>query len=402
MSPALRWAAGVAAGVAGLAAIATAAWLLVPPRSAPPDRLTLTPVAFTALAGWEGDDHAAALRAFLASCGRAAAMPADQAFGRDGRVGTAGAWAAVCRAAEAVLDDGARAFFETAFRPLAVANNRVREGLFTGYYEPDLRGSLTPDGAHRVPLYRRPRDLVRVDLGRFREQWRGERIAGRVVDGALEPYPDRAAIDAGALAGQGLELAWVDDPIAAFFLHIQGSGRVLLPDGAVLRVGYAAQNGQPYLAIGRELIARGALRRDEVSLQSIRAWLAAHPDEAEAVMARNRSYVFFRALTEPGPVGAAAVVLTPGRSLAVDLRYLPLGAPLWLETTLPGATPEAPEQDFRRLMVAQDTGGAIRGPVRGDIFFGNGAEAEAVAGVLKSPGRYYILVPTAAAAALGE
>jgi membrane-bound lytic murein transglycosylase A len=210
------------------------------------------------------------------------------------------------------------------------------------------------------------------------------------------PYHSRAEIEGGALAGRELELLWVDDAIAKFFLQIQGSGQVRLDDGRVVRVGYATQNGHPYRAIGRDLIEIGALTRDEVSLQTIRAWLQAHPRDAAAIMARNRSYIFFQEHPElaaaDGPLGAQGVPLTAGRSLAVDRRYVPLGVPLWLETSVPA--PEGPAP-LRRLMVAQDTGGAIKGVVRGDVFWGGGERAEAVAGRMKSTGRYAVLLPRA-------
>ena len=248
---------------------------------------------------------------------------------------------------------------------------------------------------YTVPLHGRPADLVTVDLGAFRHDLEGRRIAGRVVDGRLRPFESRAEIVAGALDDKAPVLAWLDDPIAAFFLHIQGSGRIVLAEGGELRVGFAGQNGHPYVAIGRELIRRGAIARERISLQTIRDWLKRNPDQAAEVMAVNRSYVFFHVLEGVGPVGAQGVVLTPGRSLAVDRRYLPLGAPLWLEARAPAPQPESPDRPLHRLMVAQDTGGAIRGPVRGDVFWGHGPDAEAVAGRMKHQGRYYLLLPRA-------
>jgi membrane-bound lytic murein transglycosylase A len=221
-----------------------------------------------------------------------------------------------------------------------------------------------------------------VDLGRFRPAWRGERIAGRVDKGNLVPYSSRAEIEQGALSGRGLELAWAADTIETFFLQIQGSGRVRLADGGELRVGYDGQNGHPYVALGRVLIDRGLLPREQVTMQSIKAYLRAHPDEAAALMRENPSYVFFRELSGDGPVGAQGVALTPGRSLAVDRAFVPLGAPVWLVA-----------EDIARLLVAQDTGGAIRGPVRGDLFWGHGAEAEARAGAMKARGRAWLLLP---------
>jgi membrane-bound lytic murein transglycosylase A len=218
---------------------------------------------------------------------------------------------------------------------------------------------------------------------------KGERIAGRVIDGRLRPYEDRARIEGGALKGRDLEMVWVDDAVDAFFLHIQGSGRVVMEDGSVMRVGYAGQNGHPYVAVGRELIARGVLTKENVSMQSIREWLRANPGEAAGLMNKNPSFVFFRPLDGEGPQGAQGVALTPGRSLAVDRSFVPYGLPVWLDAQDPldGAA------RLRRLMVAQDTGGAIRGPVRGDVFWGHGDDAELRAGKMKSPGRYHLLIP---------
>ncbi len=232
-------------------------------------------------------------------------------------------------------DAAARALFADLLRPVAVSNRGDREGLFTGYYEPTLRGSRVEGGDFTVPLYVRPPELVSVDLGRFRADLKGKRIAGKVADGALVPYLDRTAIDEGALAGRELELVWVDDPVDAFFLEIQGSGRIQLEDGSEMRVGYAGQNGFVYTAIGRELIRRGALTREQMSMETIREWLAANPDEAREVMRTNASYVFFRELTGDGPVGSLGVALTPERSLAVDPLFVPLGVPVWIDTTIP-------------------------------------------------------------------
>ena len=330
-------------------------------RDGPPDELVLVPSSFDRLTGWASDDHAAALIAFLVSCSaigeRDPAAPLDGAAG----MGLSGTWQEVCRVARATDSLSARAFFETWFRPWRATAGGSDLGLFTGYYEPLLEGSRAPSEAYRYPLYRMP------------------------APGAA--IPAREEIDRGALAGLGLELLWVDDKIAAFFLHIQGSGRVRLPDGNTVRVGYAGKNGHAYHAIGRELIARGVLVREEVSLQSIRDWLRANPDLADEIMWTNPSYVFFREIEGPGPLGAQGVALTPGRSLAIDDAFLAFGVPVWLATALPDGRP------WNRLMIAQDTGGAIVGPVRGDIFFGAGDWAEWVAGRMKGEGRYWILLP---------
>ena len=283
----------------------------------------------------------------------------------------------------------ARKFFEIWFQPYQASGQNGPTGLFTGYYEAHLHGARKRDNTYRFPLYRRPPDLVSVDLGKFRDTLKGERVAGVVVDGRLAPYADREAIARGALDRRGLELLWVDSAVDAFFLHIQGSGRVTMSDGGVVRVGYDGANGQPYRAIGRDLVDNGAIPADRISMQTIRAWLAAHPGRAQAMMARNRSYIFFRTLQGDGPIGALGVALTPGRSLAVDRRFIPLGVPVWLDATDPlsATTP------LRRLLIAQDTGGAIRGPVRGDMFWGHGADAASRAGQMKSHGRYFLLLP---------
>jgi membrane-bound lytic murein transglycosylase A len=346
------------------------------PKPPPPDRLVVEKARFADLAGWESDAQAAALAAFVRSCPLLEKEPG---------------WIEACAGARAVPagdDASARRFLETALTPVLVTNHGEKEGLFTGYYEPELAGCRHKGPGCATPIYRRPPELVMVELGRFRPSLKGERIAGKVERGTLVPYASRAEIEQGALAGRALELAYAADPIELFFLQIQGSGRLKLADGSVLRLGYDGQNGHPYVPIGRVLLDRGALERP-VTMQSIKAWLRAAPGEAPAVLEANPSYVFFRELEGEGPVGSMGVALTPGRSLAVDRGFLPLGAPVWLDTG-----------DIRRLVVAQDTGGAIRGPVRGDLFWGAGPEAEARAGAMQARGRIWLLVPPGVAARL--
>ena len=369
-------------------------WLSRPPPPALPAMLRLSPIPFASLPDWRLDAAVEALSAFKRSCARLATRPPARPLG--GQLDLrAGDWAEACAAAPAAGTTAAHEFFERHFQLFATAGS----GLVTGYYEPLLAGSRRAGGAATVPLHHPPPDLVTVDLGKFREAWRGERIAGRVEQGHLLPYATREEIAAGALAGRGLELLYVEDPIDAFFLHIQGSGRVRLPEGGEVAVGYAAQNGHAYFAIGRELVRRGALRLEAVSLQSIHAWLKANPTEAAAVMNLNRSYVFFRELTGERPLGAEGSQLTPGRSLAVDPKFVPYGLPVYLDSSLP-ATDTAAGRPYRRLLIAQDTGGAIRGPLRGDVFFGAGPEAEALAGRMKQQGRWFLLLPKPAAARL--
>jgi membrane-bound lytic murein transglycosylase A len=359
--------------------------------------MRLEAVSFDALPGWAADDQDQSLQAFRQSCAAFARQPATRALGGQigGQIGGGqaggriGAWRAACAAAGQVPAGAARRYFETWFRPYRVLDDGDAGGLFTGYFEPELHGSWQADARYRVPLYRRPPDLVTADLGKFFADLKGRQITGRVDGGRLTPYASRGEIDDGALAGQGLELMWVDDPVDAFFLQVQGSGRVVMADGQVVRVGFAGRNGRPYRSIGRELIERGEIAPENMSMQAIRAWLAARPDEAPALLRQNGSYVFFRILEGPGPIGAQGVALTPGRSLAVDRTYIPLGVPIWLDTT----DPLDPEKPLRRLVVAQDTGGAIKGPVRGDLFWGFGARAAAAAGRMKSAGGYYLLLP---------
>ncbi len=359
----------------------------------------LEPVSFADLPGWAADRHAEALGAFRRSCTRPMRFP-PRPEGSAERFGRAEDWRSVCAEAAGIAaadHAAARGFFERRFRPFRVVGKDGDTGLITGYYEPELEGARRPGDAYSVPLYTRPRDLVTVNLAEFGDAYAEERLAGRVEDGRLKPYYSRAQIADGALAGQGLEIVWVADPVEAFFLQIQGSGRVRLPDGEVMRLGYAATNGRPYTAIGRELVAEGALALEHVSLQSIRAWLRANPQRRRDILDRNRSYVFFRELRGEGPVGTQGVALTPGRSLAVDRRFLPLGVPLWIDTP----DPLDPGNPLRRLTVAQDTGGAIRGAVRADLFCGAGPEAEERAGRMRSPGRYYVLLPVDPARAAG-
>jgi membrane-bound lytic murein transglycosylase A len=273
----------------------------------------------------------------------------------------AGSWRAAC-AALASADGDPRGYFERYFQPFAVSSGAGADGLFTGYYEPELAVAARRGGRYQTPVRALPPGGTGLS---------------------------RAQIESGRLRARGIELAWAADPVDKFFLQIQGSGMLRFPDGAIQRVGYAGQNGHRYVAIGAVLANDGAIAREEISMQSIRAWLAANPRRARAVMNSNPSYVFFRRVDD-GPVGAERTVLTPGRSLAVDTGMIPLGLPVWLDAD----DPLTPTARLRRLMVAQDTGGAIRGAVRGDVFWGAGPEAAERAGRMRSTGRYWVLLPT--------
>ena len=282
--------------------------------------------------------------------------------------GQVATWRELCEAAAAVPpgDDAAtRRFFETSFVPLSVNDYGASEGLFTGYYEIELDGSRRRQGRYQTPIYRRPPDLN--EAARY----------------------SRAEIEDGALSGRGLEFLWVDDPIDAFFLEIQGSGRVRLRNGGTMRVGYDGQNGLPYVPVGRLLVERGIISRSVATMMTIREWMNEHPEAGAALRRENPSYVFFRELRGDGPIGAEGVVLTAERSLAVDRAFIALGIPIWIEAEERFASADP----VRRLVVAQDIGGAIKGPVRGDLFWGTGSAAAWRAGAMNARGRYYLLLP---------
>lgn len=360
-----------------------------PPPPVGPDRLVLAPAQWQDLPGWRDDSAAAVLPALLKSCDVLQRLPPDHSVGADGLGGTAADWGAPCGAARRLPagdNAAARAFFEGWFVPWAASNNGRAEGLFTGYYEPEVTGSRHPHDRFGIPLLGRPSDLVTVDLARLRPDLGAEQLAGRLEGNRLDPYPARAEIEAGALGGLAQPLVWLDDPVDAHILQIQGSGRVRLDDGSAVRVGVAATNGRKFVGLGKLLAEQGRLPAGS-SMPEIRAWLKAHPDEARRVMAANPRYVFYRLVAGDGPVGAQGVALTAGRSLAVDPHFVPLGVPLWLDTTAPSG------EAIRRLVMAQDSGAAIKGPVRGDLFWGTGDSAFEQAGRMKAAGRFWLLLP---------
>ncbi len=359
----------------------------------PPEKGVLfSPVGWQSLPAVLEDSLAEALPALVRSCDKFAALPADRPIGPEGLGGSAGEWAPACARIAALApgdETSLRAVLETEFTAFLVSEDGRTEGLFTGYYEAELTGSRNKPAVPATPLYGLPDDLVRVDLGLFGDTFGKKKVLGRVDGRRLVPYYDREQIDGeGVLAGRGLELLWAHDPVEAFFLHVQGSGRVKLDDGSVVRVGFAGSNGLPFTGIGRLMLDEGIIPPSEASAQGIKAWLRAHPSQAEEILFHNDRYIFFRVIEGDGPIGSQGVALTPGRSLAIDPAFIPLGAPLFLETTWPGS-----ERPLRRLVVAQDTGSAIKGPVRGDLFWGYGAPALEQAGRMKQSGRYYLLLP---------
>jgi membrane-bound lytic murein transglycosylase A len=360
-----------------------AAWLVLPHKERPVTTLILSTVPFSQLPGWSNVDMRAGLAAFRRSC--QVILRAEPGTNLGAYAHRAGDWQRVCRLALAINEKAARNFFETNFSPFAVGG----EALFTGYYEPVLHGSRRRHGPYQTPVYAPPRDLVSVDLGAFRPDWKGERIAGRLSAQRLIPYAARADID--EFPPPAAVLFYCDDPVSVFFLQIQGSGRVALDDGMIVRVAYAAQNGRRYRAIGAAMVRSGALKRQNLSLQSIRSWLRANPSAGRQLMETDESYVFFKEApvgeASLGSPGTEGVALTPGASIAVDPRFHALGVPMFVDTKTGDG------RALQGLVVAQDTGGAIRGPARADIFFGFGARAETLAGAMKSSGQLYVLLP---------
>jgi membrane-bound lytic murein transglycosylase A len=337
----------------------------------------LQPASWPDLPGWENDDHATALELFKAQCATLGKRPL---------------WLATCESALKLGADGtARAWFEANLRPWQLVNpDGNREGLVTGYYEPVVRGSRTRTPPYLTPAFGPPDDLIVVDLAELYPELKHMRLRGRIEGRKLVPYFSRADWANEESRRVDKALLWLDDPVAFFFLQIQGSGQVVLDDGSRTRIGYADQNGHPYRSIGTWLIERGELKSHEASMQGIKAWAERNPQRLQELLNANPSLVFFRELpvTGNGPPGALGVPLTPERSIAVDPRHTPLGAPVWMSTTRPNS-----EQVLARLMLAQDTGGAIRGPVRADFYWGSGPDAGSLAGKMKQPGRMWVLLP---------
>lgn len=368
-----------------------------PTEAAP--ALVLAAVGFEDIPGWGTDRLAEAFPALERSCARLMRAPAERTVGTDTIPMTAGDWRDACGALlQATAGGDLAQVLAAEFKPFLASNNGAEEGLMTGYFEAELRGAAAPGPDFPHPIYRRPADHVIADLGAFDSALKGTRVIGRVEGGRFIPYPDRATLEQSHLPGNGLELFWAADRIDVFLLQVQGSGRVVLPDGSVRRIGFDGHNGRPYKSIGRVLIDRGELQPHEASWSGIRNWIDRNPDKANGLLAENPRFIFFREIEGDGPIGAEGLALTPGRSLAVDRRFVPLGVPLWLDTTWP----LEPDRPLRRLMVAQDTGGAIKGPVRGDFFWGYGAPALRQAGRMKSQGRYYLLLPNAVAERIGR
>jgi membrane-bound lytic murein transglycosylase A len=374
-----------------------------PPASASPapaakSDAKLEPVTFAHLPGWNGDDHLAAFKTFLKSCDAVSKSAAKPATGKplsQCRV-PVGELAAACRAAQDLKSPTkatAKAFFEQHFVPHRVAQEKP-QGMLTGYYEPVLEGSRKREGKFQTPIYKRPPDLVNVvDEADRASKQTGFTHLRKTPTGEDVPFPTRAEIEQGALANKGLELLFLEDPVEVFFMHIQGSGRIHLTDGTTVRINYDGKNGYPYTSIGRYLIDNNILPANKMSMQALGKWLREDTARGQQVMWQNKSFIFFRELDDSdGPMGAMSVSLTPGRSLAVDTGYHTLGTPIYL--SVPELSHAKKGEGFNRLMVAQDVGSAIKGPERGDIYFGSGEKAGKQAGTTKHAGNFFVLLPT--------
>lgn len=350
-----------------------------PPQQPAP--INLTPVAFSDLPGWEAENHTEAREAILTSCRTLLDKKPSGLVAKTAGLNRTDAFTKACRRLNAA---DAKTALEAAFTPYRVQDATPSPGLFTGYYLPSFPASLKKDAIYKIPVYGRPKDLSE------RQDTAGSSRWGRWVGGKWQDYPSRAAIDTGALSDKAEVLVWAKDPVDVFFLQVQGSGFAVLPDGRRLHLRFAGRNGHPYTAIGKVLIEKGALKPDQVSMASIRAWLASVPPrQRDAVLHQNASYIFFQKDRLKAPKGAAGVALVPQRSLAIDPKFWSYGMPVWVDipgdAKLPGG--------IERMMITHDTGAAIRGVVRGDVFWGEGALAEARAGAMRHEGAIYVLVP---------
>ncbi len=323
-----------------------------------------------------------ALKAFRASCPALLRRTDQSGLTRPAD------WKLACDSAATWSESNALSFFADLFDLVQIGDGK---GFATGYYEPEIRGSRTRQAGYEVPIYSKPADLTEIDLGMFSDSLKGKRIRGRIEGGTFVPYADRTAIEGGALAGRGLEIAWAADPVEFFFLQVQGSGRLRLPDGAVMRIGYDSQNGRDYTGIGKLMRDRGLLEPGQATMQGIVAWLRAHPDQGREIMRENKSWVFFRELTGTGALGALGVPVVARTSVAADPAFVPLGAPVALALD---------REEANGIWIAQDTGGAIKGTNRFDTFWGPGEEAARIAGGMSGHGAAFILLPRGSLARL--
>jgi membrane-bound lytic murein transglycosylase A len=359
------------------------------------DALTLTKVAFGDLPGWADDRLAEAVASFLRSCDQLRGLGDDAAVGTDGHGGRARDWRKACAAAAVVApgdDAAARAMFEAQFVPYIAAGTAGPVGKLTGYYVAELHGSATRHGAFQIPVLAKPDDLVMIDLSGFLGDAHGRRIWGRVDGGKIVPYYTREQIRRGALAGRGLELMYVADPVDLLFAQIEGSAKAVLDDGSTAWLEFAGKNGRAYKGVGGVLRGGGYLAPGEGTMQGIRAWFRAHPTRFDEIADQDASYVFFDVSKRPGAVGSQTI-LTSRRSMAVDRSFIAMSTPIWVEAHAPVPGKKGVTELWHHLLIAQDTGAGIMGAVRGDIYWGDDAEAAEMGGRMGGPGKYWLLLP---------
>jgi membrane-bound lytic murein transglycosylase A len=375
-------------------AIGISGWWFWPSKGPQP---TFRQVSFKHLPGWETAELRKSLRTFQTSCRAFIKQDPNRVVGTEQIDLQAKDWQPACHAAlkvHPVNQQTAKEFFQQWFTPVEFYDKKPVKGLFTGYYMPLLKGSYEKTDEYNVPLYEVPDDLVTIDLGLFVPHLKNRKLVGRIAAKKVVPYYTREQINKGAIKNNAKVLLWIHSPIDRLFLEIQGSGIVEMEDGKRLFVGYDGQNGAPYTAIAGVLIKKGIMTKHNASMQAIKCYLEAHPKEMDKVINQNKSFVFFRKLSMEAALGSQGVALTPGYSMAIDREWIPMGAPLWLSTTRPDSKNPDTNKPMQRLMIAQDTGGAIRGKVRGDVFWGGGDKATLIAGHMKNEGHYWLLLPS--------
>lgn len=365
-------------------------------------KITIKEASFAHLPGWKTTPVKQSLNAFRLSCKTFLKQDPEKWTGTDHIAIQIKDWQPACRAAmsnDLVSDSAIRAFFQTWFKPVAFHQGKPVHGLFTGYFMPLLKGSLNKTKDYTVPVYGVPSNLITAKLDQFNPEFKNKRIAGRLDGKRLVPFYTREEINKGALRNKAPILFWINSPMDRVFLEIEGSGVVDLVDGKRIYVGYASENGAPYTSIAAVMIKKGILTPNTASSENIKQYLVDHPKEIDHVLNQNKSFIFFSHLKSNAALGAQGVGLTPGYSLAIDPKWIPYGTPTWLSTSVPTKDNNG-KIPFNRLMVAQDTGGAIRGTVRGDIFWGAGEEASYIANHMRDHGRYWLLLPRHIAAAV--
>lgn len=378
--------------VLGLSIFAVSTYLWWPT----PSKTLFRQVSFEQLPGWHHARFAQSLKTFQVSCRAFLRQDPERVVGTEGIDLKAKDWQPACEAAlkiSPVREKKAKQFFQKWFLPVEFYENQPVRGLFTGYYMPLLKGSYKKTKEYSVPIYQVPDDLVTIDLGLFIPHLKSKKIIGRLEGKRILPYYTRKAINQGAIKDKAKVLLWVQSPIDRLFLEIQGSGIVEFKNGQRIYIGYDAQNGAPYTSIAGVLIKKGVMTRHNASMQAIKRYLEAHPQQMDAVINQNQSFVFFRKLNIDAALGSQGVALTPGYSMAIDREWVPMGAPLWLSTSRPDSRDLDANKPLQRLMIAQDTGGAIKGKVRGDVFWGGGDKATLIAGHMKNEGHYWLLLP---------